>query len=1356
MASLPLAVGQAIELTDGRRAAIRFLGTTEFAPGEWIGVELDEGSGKNDGSVKGDRYFDCEPNHGMFLRAAGVGRILDKPKTRAAANAVANGSTPARSRPSSVGTAPGRGPVLDSKRRESILSPAARSPAKSPTKSLASSAATSRTSTPPSAAAAAARRPTSTLASKPRTSLAPTPSLASRRTSTIAPSSAAAAAHGRTVSRTTPAGSAAALRAAARPGPSRPSLAPQRAASSRLSPAPSELLDDHDAAERPHSPLGSPASELPAKLDSEDRQQHARAGRRGADSAEHVEDEEEDDEAETHGEEPALAPVRPFAPPLKPAALPTPARSRRAPSPSASLASQRTGRSIAGPSREVEELQAKMKVFERKRMEDRERLKKLAEVEQERDKYGSIVQKMQQKMQTQSQELAEMRKALKDSEASLIDIEGIQAEHDAVVEMATLDREMAEETAEVLRTEVEALRSKTEEMELELDILREENQELGREMNPEDRTSQGWLQLERSNERLREALLRLRDVTQEQEAELKAQIKALEDDAKDTSSVRKEYEETKEKLLETEADIEDLRQQLEVALGAEDMIEELTERNLSLQEKMDELHAAIDDLESLKELTDELEVNHVEAEKQMQEEIDFKDSLINEHTRRSAQQQQTIEDCEYTISRFRDLVTNMQTDLEDMRASQQITETEAEELSTRSRAMLDLNMKLQVSAAKTQVKTIDLELRRLQAEEAAEHLAIVQLFLPEAFHNERDSVLALLRFKRIGFKSNLIHGFVKERVNGQGHRPADEDVFAACSVLDRLTWITGMSERFVNSICTCSVAEFAKYESALYEIEPVERALNNYIDALKREELRESRVDEELQRSMAVMSHLASLHIKDSLPSYADDVLMRTSLIQSNIETAASAFVLCKSLIQKNVALPATDDLDGVGSNENLMEKLDIILAHTRGAKVIASKTYRALSDLRSRSLALQPSTLDTFVSAEQAASKLAAFGRNAGETLHALFEEEGRENPFTMNETALALSRLSTGAFGLTSPESTTLAALSSHLRSLTDRLSDMGALPADLENTTEFERAPAPWTVRSAELHETKLTSADTEAEVLRLNEVVRERSILVRAKEQELEEQSVRIEMLEARMAEAQKRSSQLADLETALRTLKLAEKKIQDQLTEAQKDTSRLRRERDEWRRTAEERKPEIKGTNNMAAEMGSASKVELDRAKLKIDSLESALRYLQSQNATRLSKTLLTDDWLTEPLVPPPTRQARLVNTLQSEGKAAISELLRMVSNAKPVDLTTLPENKLAWRPAKETSLWISQRRRQDYAGWQEWEDDLLQRARGVTERSRRELTATYGSKFEPSAADRLVIVGEHEHEQDQDQDQETW
>ena len=135
-------------------------------------------------------------------------------------------------------------------------------------------------------------------------------------------------------------------------------------------------------------------------------------------------------------------------------------------------------------------------------------------------------------------------------------------------------------------------------------IVEQPHQFVTGEMSPEEKTSQGWLQMERNNERLREALMRLRDMTQQTEAELRDEIKSLEEDMREFGSVKEHYEAVKEKLAQSEASVEDLRQQLDNALGAEDMIEELTERNMSMSEQIEELKATIEDLESLKELKD--------------------------------------------------------------------------------------------------------------------------------------------------------------------------------------------------------------------------------------------------------------------------------------------------------------------------------------------------------------------------------------------------------------------------------------------------------------------------------------------------------------------------------------------------------------------------------------------------------------------------------------------------------------------------------------------------------------------------------------------------------------------------------
>ncbi|XP_078535562.1 CAP-Gly domain-containing linker protein 2 isoform X3 [Lissotriton helveticus] len=69
-------VGERVWVNGVKPGVIHYLGETQFAPGQWAGVVLDDLVGKNDGSVGGVRYFECQPLQGIFTRPSKLTRQL--------------------------------------------------------------------------------------------------------------------------------------------------------------------------------------------------------------------------------------------------------------------------------------------------------------------------------------------------------------------------------------------------------------------------------------------------------------------------------------------------------------------------------------------------------------------------------------------------------------------------------------------------------------------------------------------------------------------------------------------------------------------------------------------------------------------------------------------------------------------------------------------------------------------------------------------------------------------------------------------------------------------------------------------------------------------------------------------------------------------------------------------------------------------------------------------------------------------------------------------------------------------------------------------------------------------------------
>lgn len=64
----------------GESGRIRYIGTTKFAAGTWFGVELERPVGKNNGSVQGVLYFQCQSSdglHGVFVKEGLLETVAD-------------------------------------------------------------------------------------------------------------------------------------------------------------------------------------------------------------------------------------------------------------------------------------------------------------------------------------------------------------------------------------------------------------------------------------------------------------------------------------------------------------------------------------------------------------------------------------------------------------------------------------------------------------------------------------------------------------------------------------------------------------------------------------------------------------------------------------------------------------------------------------------------------------------------------------------------------------------------------------------------------------------------------------------------------------------------------------------------------------------------------------------------------------------------------------------------------------------------------------------------------------------------------------------------------------------------------
>ncbi|XP_078668145.1 dynactin subunit 1-like isoform X18 [Branchiostoma floridae x Branchiostoma belcheri] len=779
MADRPMKVGMRVEVAGkGLVGTVAYVGTTMFASGKWIGVVLDEKKGKNNGTVQGKKYFNCDDGFGIFVRQSQLNVLEDQ-----SGGSASTPSTPSQEEKSVAKRTPG-----------------SRAP-----------------------------RPRSTAFETPRASRGSRENLERQpfRFKSIPQ----------------------------RKTPSSSSKTPARSASS------SELKTSKTAnSDQPKKSKKSPTS---SNLEETIKEMKSPT-QPSKDSAKSKES--------TPLSTPASTPVGPTGP---------------------------TQAEMDEKDREIGELKAKNKDLEEKldtikvkRLEDKGKLKEFEKSKIEIQKLQEFKSKMQEAKNDLEKQLKEAKKEAKEALDAKEQFEEEMKDVTETIEIATLDKEMAEEKCEAQQMEIDQLKEKLDEAQTDLELLKNEIATSGTEGAA---TSFQVKQMEEQNNRLRDALVKMRDLSQSEKQENQKLQKEIDKSNSQLKTLSQQKEKLSKAVEEAEATVDELKEQVDAALGAEEMVEHLTERNLQQEERIQELEEQVGDLEAMHEMDEEMQESARDNEIEMREEIDMANSKVREFQRKLEASQEMIADLQQTINKYRDLTTQLREKNEDL--AEQTAEMGKQEPTT---PVETFDFKTKFAEVKAHAKQIDMELRKLEVQQANQHVNLLCAFMPDNFHRrggDHDCIQVLLLIPRMVCKAQLLADQVRDKFEiPQGgldraqvvRSHVGEQLGFANHLIYSLAIFQSILHKYDKALNSCSVELYMKVGTLYPEMALHERALDHLIDLLKKDQLDETVSMEALNKAIAFYQHLYSVHLMNEVvdcTTLLGDHLRITSAAQDSVQT---------------------------------------------------------------------------------------------------------------------------------------------------------------------------------------------------------------------------------------------------------------------------------------------------------------------------------------------------------------------------------------------------------------------------------------------------------------------------------------
>ncbi|XP_073506708.1 dynactin subunit 1 isoform X2 [Phyllobates terribilis] len=969
--------------------------------------------------------------------------------------------------------------------------------------------------------------------------------------------------------------------------------------------------------------------------------------------------------------------------------------------PSPSLTSPVAPLPAPGPSKEEENLRAQVKDLEEKletlkmkRSEDKAKLKEMEKSKLQLEQLQEWRSKMQEQQADLQRQLKEAKKEAKEAlEAQERYMEEMADTADAI-EMATLDKEMAEERAESLQQEVETLKEKVEELTMDLEILKHEIEEKGSDGAA---SSYQVKQLEEQNGRLKEALVRMRDLSASEKQEHVRVQKQLEKKNTELESLRQQREKLQEEAAQTEKTIDELKEQVDAALGAEEMVETLTERNLDLEEKVRELRETVTDLEAINEMNDELQENARETELELREQLDMANARVREAEKRVEAAQETVADYQQTIKKYRDLTSHLQEVNRELHSQQEAT---VEKEQQPSPEMFDFKIKF--AETKAHAKAIEMELRKMEVNQANRHVSLLTSFMPDSFlrhGGDHDCILVLLLIPRLICKAELISKQAQEKFElseaneeRTGMRGAvGEQMSFAAGLVYSLSLLQATLHKYEQALSKCSAEVYKKVGMLYPEMSVHERSLDLLIELLHKDQLDETVNVEPLTKAIKYYQHLYSIHLADQ----PEDCTMQLS---DHIKFTQSA-------------------LDCMGVEVRRLRAFLHLGQESSDFSVLLKDLETSCSDIRQFCKKIRRRMPGTEAAGIPAAL---SFGPQVSETLldcrkHlkcvvAVFQEVAAAGaqmiaPLGESEGLQAL-RLEDVAFKAAdqiygTQGSNPYECLRQSCAILMATMNKMATAMQEGEYDAEKpqSKTPPPVEQRAAAL---RAEITDAEGLGLKLEDretVIKELKKSLKIKGEELSEANVRLSLLEKKLDSASKEADERVEkiqtkLEETQTLLRKKEKEFEETMDALQADIDQLESEKAELRqRLSNQSKRTIEGLRGSPVAsivsgvaggvpagqslLNGSGPVQVKDSPLllqQIDTLRFSIKHLKHENNRLKAKHIKEELSLLPPLnlsklTLPKDRQEAMSGTLYRKTSQLLDTLQQMSANSKVVDIT---------------------------------------------------------------------------------------